>query len=87
MDMTPLHIAIWRDKRNGTLHIVTYVCEALYISDLRLASAIIAMPWDRAHTITYWIRKANWLTDAERAHAIRQATDLLAVYDITPTQD
>lgn len=87
MDMTPLHIAVWRDKRTDVLHIVTYVCEALYISDLRLASSIIAMPWDRAHTITRWIRTANWLTEDERTHALRQATDLLAVYDITPVQD
>lgn len=88
MDTMPLlHIVLWRDIRDGKLHLTIYTCEALYTADMRLAFDFISVPWDRAHTITYWIRSANWLTDAERAHAIRQATDLLAVYDITPTQD
>ncbi len=85
--INPNHIVLWRDGRDGKLHLIIYVCEALYTADMLLATELIAVPWDRAHTITRWIRTANWLTEDERTHAIRQATDLLAVYDITPVQD
>ena len=84
--ITPHHIALWRHRQDESLKLAVYTSEALYTADMMLAGKLISVPWDRAHTITRWMRAANWLTEDERAHAIRQATDLLAVYDITPEE-
>ena len=87
MDMTPIYIVARRDKRDARLYVTTYTCPDVYITDMRHSSNIIAVPWVQAHKVTGWIRTANWMDEAERACAIQQATDLLAVYDITPVQD